>query len=553
MLNRLDISNYALIENVNLKFDKGFTSITGETGAGKSILLKALNLVLGERADTSILKQSEKKCILEAEFDIKNYDLKGFFEANELDYDEFCILRREMSSTGKSRAFINDTPVQVAQLKALGEHLMSIHTQHQTLSILSSDFQMDLVDHFADHIDLVKNYVKNYNHYRQNVNELIELQVKEKENRKEKDYTTFLLDELEAAELDKLDFEELKSKANKIEYAEKIQTSIKFAQSIFENESIAPSIALKTLIETFDDLKKYDPQFSDISARLWSLKIELDDIESEVSNADDIDLFSEEDIVMIREKLESVNSLLFKHNLNEIDELKNLQTSLQKDLEAISSLEERIVALENNINTQKRELHELALKIRKQRLNAIPKLEKEVKNRLSNLAMPNARLKINLVEKEKLTKQGYDQIDFLFNTNVGGEFIQLKKAASGGELSRLMLTVLSILSEKKKLPTLIFDEIDTGVSGEVATKIANEFQSMGKQMQVIAITHLPQVAAKGKQHLHVTKTIKGNKTSTSVVILEPQERIEVVAGMISGEEITAAAKENAENLLTNIF
>ncbi|WP_070137862.1 DNA repair protein RecN [Crocinitomix algicola] len=553
MLNRLDISNYALIENVNLKFDKGFTSITGETGAGKSILLKALNLVLGERADTSILKQSEKKCILEAEFDIKNYDLKGFFEANELDYDEFCILRREMSSTGKSRAFINDTPVQVAQLKALGEHLMSIHTQHQTLSILSSDFQMDLVDHFAGHIDLVKNYTKNYNHYRQNVNELIELQVKEKENRKEKDYTTFLLDELEAAELDKLDFEELKSKANKIEYAEKIQTSIKFAQSIFENESIAPSIALKTLIETFDDLKKYDPQFADISARLWSLKIELDDIESEVSNADDIDLFSEEDIVMIREKLESVNSLLFKHNLNEIDELKNLQTSLQKDLEAISSLEERIVALENNINTQKRELHELALKIRKQRLNAIPKLEKEVKNRLSNLAMPNARLKINLVEKEKLTKQGYDQIDFLFNTNVGGEFIPLKKAASGGELSRLMLTVLSILSEKKKLPTLIFDEIDTGVSGEVATKIANEFQSMGKQMQVIAITHLPQVAAKGKQHLHVTKTIKGNKTSTSVVILEPEERIEIVAGMISGEEITAAAKENAENLLTNIF
>jgi DNA repair protein RecN (Recombination protein N) len=551
MLKRLDISNYALIENVNLTLNEGFTVITGETGAGKSILLKALNLLLGERADTAVLKQSEKKCVLEAELDISKLALSRFFDANELDYDDHCIIRREFNTAGKSRAFINDTPVQLSVLKSLGEKLISIHTQHQTLQILNSNFQLDVLDHFAGIEKIVTNYSKTYASYRNKVNSLIELQVKDREARKEKDYLAFLLTELEAANLAKLNLEELKQKSAKIENAEKIQTAIQFAQSIFENDSFSPSIGIKTLIETFDELKQFDPSFADISARLWSLKIELDDIEGEVSNSGDDELYTEEEAVLIKEQLEQFNNLSFKHNLTEVDQLIALQESISADLDAISSLENNITTLESEISKLKKDLNQEANSIQSKRKAATAKLEKEIKTRLNELAMPNAELKIDLTEKEKLSTTGFDQIDFLFKTNLGGSFSSIKKVASGGELSRLMLVVLSILSEKKNLPTLIFDEIDTGVSGEVASKMALAFDKMGTKIQVIAITHLPQVAAKGKTHLHVSKQTSADKTNTHVQSITADERIDVLAGMISGEEITQAAKENAANLLSN--
>ncbi len=551
MLKRLDISNYALIENVNLSLKGGFTSITGETGAGKSILLKAMNLLLGERADTSILKQSEKKCVLEAEFDISKLSLKSFFVANELDYDLNCIVRREFSVSGKSRAFINDTPVQLAQLKSLGEKLISIHTQHQTLLILNPDFQLDVLDHFSKIEKEVRIYRSTYKDYREKVNKLIELRVKDKENRKEKDYLTFLLNELTEANLVDTNLEELKQKSIKLENAEKIQTSIEFAKSVFENESFSPSIGIKTLIETFDELKAFDPSFADVSARLWSIKIELDDIESEVSNQDSDDLFTDEEAALIREKLEQFNALSFKHNLQEIEQLLELQDSIKADLDAISTLENSIETLTSEIETLKVTVLDQATKIRQKRLSSTAKLEKEVKRRLNNLSMPDAELEIQLTEKEKPGINGLDSIDYLFKTNLGGSFSPIKKVASGGELSRLMLSVLSILSEKKNLPTLVFDEIDTGVSGEVASKIALEFESMAKQIQVIAITHLPQVAGKGKVHLHVSKQSDANKTNTFVKELNGDDRINVLAEMISGEQITQAAKESAANLLSN--
>ncbi|NOQ73008.1 MAG: DNA repair protein RecN [Crocinitomix sp.] len=551
MLKRLDISNYALIENVNLTLNEGFTVITGETGAGKSILLKALNLLLGERADTAVLKQSAKKCILEAELDISKLALSAFFEANELDYEANCIIRREFNTAGKSRAFINDTPVQLSVLKNLGEKLISIHTQHQTLQILNTNFQLDVLDHFAGIEKLVSAYTKTYSSYRNKVNSLIELQVKDKEARKEKDYLAFLLTELETANLAKINLEELKQKSAKIENAEKIQTAIKFAQSIFENDSFSPAIGIKTLIETFDELKQFDPSFADISARLWSLKIELDDIESEVGNSNDDDLYTEEEAIVVKEQLEQFNNLSFKHNLTEVAQLVALQESISNDLEAIASLENDISRLEKEISGLKKELNAEAKTIQNKRKAATRKLEQEIKMRLNNLAMPNAELKIELTEKDRLSANGLDQIDYLFKTNLGGAFSSIKKVASGGELSRLMLVVLSILSEKKNLPTLIFDEIDTGVSGEVASKMAVEFENMGKKIQVIAITHLAQVAGKGKAHLHVSKQSTADKTNTYVQAITANERIEVLAGMISGEEITQAAKENAANLLSN--
>lgn len=551
MLIRLEISNYALIENVKLDFHAGFTSITGETGAGKSILLQALNLLLGERADTSILKQSEKKCILEAEFLIENYQLKDFFKANDLDYEPNCILRREINISGKSRAFINDSPVHIAQLKSIGEKLITIHTQHQTLSILDNQFQMDLLDHFSGHADKVSDYGKLYAAFKSESNELISLKLKEAENRKEKDYLDFLLNELESAGLEKLDFDTLKSNADKIENAEKIRTSIAYAQSIFENDSIAPSIALKSLVETFDGLKNYDPEFAAISARLLSLKIELDDIERDVSNIGEDDLFSDEEAQMIKEKIELINSLLFKHNLNEIDELIALKSEIDNNLEAISSVEDRIEELSKSLSTKEKELLSRATEIQSNRKAAIPNLQAAVESKLGNLAMEDAEMKIDLIPLEKLNKTGLDQIEFQVKTNRGGQFTPLKKAASGGELSRIMLAILSILSAKKKLPTLIFDEIDTGVSGEVATKIAKEFQTMGETMQIIAITHLPQVAARGRFHLHVNKQANEHKTSTTVNLLNEKARVAIVAGMMSGEEISEAAMKNASNLLSN--
>ena len=549
MLKRLEISNYALIENMNLTLTKGFTTITGETGAGKSILLKALNLLLGERADIAILKQSEKKCILEAEFEIADLDLAAYFEQHELDYEPVCILRREFNSAGKSRAFVNDTPVQMQVLKELCEQLVSVHTQHQTLHILNTDFQLDILDHFSGIHEEVKNYRAIYKSYRSKVNELIELQVKEMENRKEKDYLSFLLNELEDAQLGKLNIEELQQKAVRIENGEKIQTAISFAKSVFENESFSPSVGIRTLIETFDDLKKFDSSYADIAARLWSLKIELDDLESEIDRRDNDDHYSDEEVCQIKEKIDQVNNLFFKHNVKEVGQLIELQTSLSLQLGEISSLETKIETLEKEINQLKKEVEQAAKTIRQKRLANKPKLELEVKKRLAELAMPNAELSIDLAEKQKPGNNGFDEIDFLFKTNLGGQFSPVKKVASGGELSRLMLTILSILSETKNLPTLIFDEIDTGVSGEVATKMANEFDKMGKRMQVIAITHLPQVAAKAATQLHVKKTTEESKTKTFVEVLDRTARIDVLASMMSGAEISKAAKENAADLL----
>lgn len=549
MLKRLEISNYALIENMNLPFNKGFTTITGETGAGKSILLKALNLLLGERADTAILKQSEKKCILEAEFDITALGLAPYFEQNELDYDANCILRREFNSAGKSRAFVNDSPVQIQLLKELGEQLVSIHTQHQTLHILNSDFQLDTLDHFSGIHAEVKDYKTIYKTYRSKVSELIELQVKEMENRKEKDYLGFLLTELEEANLAKLNLEDLQQKAARVENSEKIQTALRFAKSVIENESFSPSIGIRTLIETFDDIKKYDTTFADIAARLWSLKIELDDLETEIDRRDNDDNFSDEEVFEIKTKIDQFNALSFKHNVKEVAQLIELQRSIANQLDEISSLETKIEGLEKEIGHLKKDVEERAKTIHQKRVAHKTKLALEVKTRLAQLAMPDAELSIELSEKAKPSSSGYDTIEFLFKTNLGGQFAPVKKVASGGELSRLMLTILSILSETKNLPTLIFDEIDTGVSGEVATKMANEFNKMGKRMQVVAITHLPQVAAKAITHLHVKKTTEDDKTKTFVLELDRTQRIDVLASMMSGSEITKAAKENAVDLL----
>ncbi|MGB1104658.1 MAG: DNA repair protein RecN [Crocinitomicaceae bacterium] len=552
MLKKLEIANYALIENVSLDFKTGFTSMTGETGAGKSILLKALSLLMGERADTSVIKGSEKKCILEAVFDIDALQLEAFFETNDLDYDRNCIMRREITTSGKSRAFINDTPVSIAALKSLGEQLIAIHTQHQTLEVLGSGFQIDLLDHFVGITAEVAAYNKKYNAYLTAKDRYTQLQIKEKENRKEKDYLAYLIHELVALKLDQVDLENLESTASKIENAEKINNTLSFARSVFENDSFSPAIGIKTLIESFDELKQYDENYAAIAARLLSLKIELDDIEAEVNNLEtELDIDPEE-ALLIQEKIEAINALLFKHNLKELSELRDLQEKLTADLDAISNVENDLSKYEAMVKSLSAELKTAGLAIRTKRQKFAPQLAEKAGSVLDQLSMKNAELKIELQALDVPGPKGMDKINFLFKTNAGGDFASLKKTASGGELSRLMLALLSILSEKKNLPTLIFDEIDTGVSGEVAGKMASLFDQMGKQIQVLSITHLPQVAAKGAQQLHVYKESATDKTITRAEELTPDERITVLAGMMSAGEITELAKENAANLLSTI-
>ena len=549
MLNRLEISNYALIENAIIRFESGFTTITGETGAGKSILLKALNLLLGDRADTSVLKQSENKCFLEAEFKIDHLNLKAFFVDNDLDFESPCIIRREFTASGKSRCFVNDSPVQISVLKELGSHLVNIHSQHQTLHLFEKNFQFDVLDNFAGHMADLLDYKEDYKAYRERVARHIELQVKDKENRKEKDYLEFLINELKLADLDNVNLEELKITSDKIEFAEKIAEGLGLAESVVSNDTYGPIVGIKTLIETFEELKTYDPIYADLHGRLLSLKIELNDITSEVEAQANNQDFSEENAQEVKEKMDLLNSLCFKHNLTEVTELIALKEKLESEMATIDGVEDELAKIALEIEADKKRLREKALVIRKNRLKCIPDLTKKIKTSLNQLSMEDAEIQFQLEEIERLSPAGLDQIEVLFKTNKGGQFLPLKKIASGGELSRLMLSIMSILSECKKLPTLIFDEIDTGVSGEVASKIANEFVKMGQKIQIVSITHLPQVASRGTQHLHVFKNNDAEKTQTNITQLDENKRIEEIAKMISGAEITDAAKENAVHLL----
>lgn len=549
MLCRLEISNYALIENVELTFQKGFTVITGETGAGKSILLKALNLLLGDRSDSGVLKQSENKCFLEATFDIRSLNLESFFQAHELDYDDQCIVRREFTATGKSRCFINDSPVQLTVLKDLGSKLISVHTQHETLSLLDTDFQFDVIDHFAGIHEDVLSYRKKFRNYKNLLSELIALKETDAQNRKERDYKTYLLNELVEAQLENLDAAKIQEQFLRVQNSEKITEKIAAILSIADAEDKSPVSQVRLMTQLADELQRLDPAFREIQVRLNSVRIELTDIHNEMHHLSDALDFSETDAATIREKNELIQSLTYKHNVDSVDALVSLKKQLEREIAEIESVELAVTETEKEIKKMLSELTQDAEKIATKRKAELTSLEKTIRKILVNLSMPDAEIKVELKKLTELGLNGLDAIEFLFKTNRGGQFLPLKKIASGGELSRLMLAILSILSETKNLPSLVFDEIDTGVSGEVASKMASEFDRIGKNIQIIVITHLPQVAARGSVHLHVAKEIQKNKTITHVKKLNTDERLDELAKMISGEKVTEAARLNAANLL----
>lgn len=549
MLKHLSVQNYALIDKLEVEFVDGLTIITGETGAGKSILLGALGLIAGNRADTQSLQDKTKKCVVEASFKIKGAHFKDFFATNELDYESTTSIRREINPEGKSRAFINDTPVTLAQLKELAEYLIDIHSQHQTLTLNGSVFQLSVVDAFADHTATLEEYASGFKQFKLLGKQLNELTAKEAQAKKDLDYFQFQFNELEDANLKGADQVAMEQELETLNNAEEIKSDLsKAAMGLSGGEQNLIS-SLNEIKIILSSIAKFKPEINELSTRLSSAFIELKDISNELESLEQDIVYDPKRIEMLTEKLDAINRLLQKHQLKTVEELIGLKEELSNKLLDFNSLEAEIEKTNKELEQLRKTLMTLAKKMSASRKKSIPKIEKEIASLLSSLSMPNAQLKVEHSESEVLTANGIDKVNFLFSANKGSEFKELNKVASGGELSRLMLSVKSLIAQLTSLPTIIFDEIDTGVSGDVADKVGTIMDQMSAKMQVITITHLPQIASKGESHLFVYKEDKNNKTYSNIRNLNATERVQEIAKMLSTGNPTAAAISNAKELL----
>jgi DNA repair protein RecN (Recombination protein N) len=549
MITSLSIENFALIEKLDIDFSNGFSIITGETGAGKSILLGALGLVLGKRADLTSLKNKDEKCIVEANFSIGKYDLEFFFESNDLDYEQETIIRREILPSGKSRAFVNDSPVNLQQLQDLSFYLIDVHSQHQTLELSEEEYQFKIIDAIANNQELGIEFQYFLKKYR-----VAKSTLESKKNEfsavlKEKDYNEFLYQELETANLKEDELEELEQQYQTLSNVEFIKENLDKLLSISNEEAFG---VLKNLKEFKAVLQKnvgFSTEYQSLFERTNSLLIEFDDIVKELNRESDLVFNEPEKLETINQKLQLIYNLQKKHNVLTIKELIQIQIDLEGKVVSVATLEEEIVNLEKSIKELELQLDEVANKISKSRREAIPNLSEQLIAILNLLGMPNVRFKIDIIASETYHNNGKDSLQFLFSANKGTDFGLLKKVASGGEMSRIMLAVKSILSQYSKLPTIIFDEIDTGVSGEIANKMGEIMRDMSKTMQVFAITHLPQIAAKGANHYKVFKTVLRENTVSELKLLNNDERIIEIAEMLSGKDISDSAVNHAKALL----
>lgn len=549
MITNLAIKNYALIDDIRVEFDSGLTIITGETGAGKSILLGALALLLGKRAEMSSVKDASKKCVVEANFAIAGYDLESVFEEHDLDYDPNTIVRREILPGGKSRAFVNDTPVSVGQLQALGSHLVDIHSQHETLVLSSEAFQLDVIDALAGNGALLESYKKQYDKVTELAQQLTTL-IDEKETAsRELDYNTFLYNELKEAALKGLDLQELEETYEKLNNTEEIQEALATAIRQLTDESTGTIETAKSARAALLRIKEFSTDFSEYWERVSSCIIELEDIQESLNDAAMTIEADPQRLFEINEKLQLVHKLQQKHTAADIGELMEIQTTLAQKIDATLDLDDRISSLEKTLSESKKSCTLMAEKLHQERLKAVPLLKEKLEAILKDLSLTNARFKFELTTAENFRKNGLTKLDLLFTANKGLAFGPLKKIASGGELSRIMLAVKAVLASYKRLPTIIFDEIDSGVSGEIANKMAAIMGDMSRQMQLLTITHLPQIAAKGDQHLKVFKEDVGNTTVTRLKLLQSDDRIVEIAKMIGGNRVTEAALANAKELL----
>ncbi len=549
MLTSLSIKNYALIDDLHVNFSNGLTIITGETGAGKSILLGGLSLILGKRADLSYINDTSKKCIVEATFDIANYNLKTIFKDGDIDYESETIVRREILPSGKSRAFVNDSPVNLNTLAVLGGHLIDIHSQYQTLELTSNDFQFQIIDALANNEENLKEYrlkLKRYNETKVEISKLNNLKA---EFIKEHDYNAFLLKELEDASLVSGELEALETEYETLSNVEDIKEELTLSNHLLSDEQIGILNTITALKNGLFKLSEISGIYKELYLRVNSTLIELNDLFGDLEHAQENLEADPSRLEEVNSKLKAIHNLLLKHSAIDIDELINIQIKLSNKVVSAENIDDDIELKQRELNDIEKELNNMAKIIHQQRKNAIPQLISQLEDILEDLGMMNAKFDITVKFVDQFLSNGKDDLLLLFTANKGGDFKSLKKAASGGELSRIMLAIKSILSRYIQLPSIMFDEIDSGVSGEISNKMANIMMKMSKSLQVFTITHLPQIAAKGDTHFKVYKEDVNNITSTRLVKLNDDERIVEIAQMLSGEKMSSSAIAHAKQLL----
>lgn len=549
MLVSLSIKNYALIDHLNVSFTNGFTVITGETGAGKSILLGGLALVLGKRADLSSLRDKEKKCVIEAEFSISKYNLKSFFNENDVDYEENTIIRREILPSGKSRAFINDSPVRLATLTTLGDSLIDVHSQNQTLQLGDNAYQFKVIDGLASNADLLATYEKNLRLFKKETKALELLQQEKQEGIKEHDYNTFLLSELENAPLKEGILEELEEQYEQLNNVENIMEHLSKGHQLISDEQVGILTLLAELKQASSKLAGFGAQFTSLNDRVQSVFIEVDDIFEEFESLENNVEANPKLLEEVNAKLQLLYDLQKKHGALEVKELLQIKEDLAQKVDATENIDATIQAKEAEIAAQEKALNTICTKISKQRKAIIPELKQQLESILASLGMPSAEFKIEINEAPSFMYNGKDELVFQFSANKGSSFGELKKVASGGELSRIMLAIKAVLAKYEDLPTLMFDEIDTGVSGEISNRMGVIMQEMSSSMQIFSITHLPQVASKGNHHYKVYKEDKNNVTHTQMKQLTTEERVVELAEMLGGKDLSDSAIAHARQLL----
>ena len=552
MLRSLYIQNYALIEKLDINFDSGFSVITGETGAGKSIILGAIGLLLGQRADVKSIRTGASKCVIEARFDISAYGMQPFFEENELEYEEECILRREVYASGKSRAFINDTPASLAQMKELGELLIDVHSQHQNLLLNKEGFQLNVLDILSHNEEVLAAYQSVHKEWKQALYDLEKIIARAEQDKADEDYIRFQLEQLEEARLSEGEQEELEQEADTLSHAEEIKAGLYRAGQILYSDEGGLLSGLKDCLNTMIGLQNVFPVAGELAERLESTYIELKDISQEISGKEEEVEFNPARLEEVNERLNLIYTLQQKHRVSTIGELLALENEYAMKLSAITSSEEDIEKLKASCDVLYNKVKKQAAVLTKARTAAAREVEKQMASRLVPLGMPNVRFQVEMGTRKEPGMHGIDTVNFLFSANKNGALQSVSSVASGGEIARVMLSIKAMIAGAVKLPTIVFDEIDTVVSGEIADRMADIMQEMGEQnRQVISITHLPQIAARGRAHYKVYKKDSDTETNSHIRRLTDEERVEEIAHMLSGATLTEAALSNAKALLNS--
>lgn len=550
MLRSLYIQNYALIEKLDIDIEQGFSVITGETGAGKSIILGAIGLLLGQRADVKAIRQGADRCTIEAQFDIEGYDLRPLFEANDWDYDSHCIIRRELQSSGKSRAFVNDTPASLAQLKELGERLIDVHSQHQNLLINQENFQLNILDLLAQNEDLTLRYQSAYTQWTKTKDLLTKLQTLSAQSTADQDYLRYQLIQIDEAKLSAGEETELEEEAELLAHAEDIKAGLYRAENLLMGDEGGSLTLLKDALNAIRALTRVYPQAEELSARMEATYIELKDLTHEISSSCESVEFNPRRLEEVNERLNLIYSLQQKHRVESVAEILKLAEDFRSRLDDIDSLDDRLNELTARLEQERKEVDSLASQLSEARSSTARQFEHDLTARLLPLGMPHARFQVELTRKPQPSASGIDTVNFLFSANKNGTLQNLSSVASGGEIARVMLSLKALIAGVTKLPTIIFDEIDTGVSGEIADRMAEVMKEMSNQgLQVISITHLPQIASQGNTHYKVYKQDNETETNSHIRRLSPAERVEEIAHMLSGATLTDAALQNAKALL----